>query len=59
MTAELMTLRVLTEAFVLVASGQLIGMVAALATSRFVAAFLYGMKPDARVTHAICLFFTR
>jgi ABC-type antimicrobial peptide transport system permease subunit len=41
---------VLHEVFVLVAAGQVIGMVAALATSKFVAAFLYGMKSNDPLT---------
>ena len=41
---------VLREVLVLVASGQVIGMAAALAMSRFVAAFLYGMKPNDPLT---------
>jgi predicted permease len=41
---------VLREVLVLVAGGQLIGTVAALATSKFVAAFLYGMKPNDPLT---------
>ena len=41
---------VLREVFVLAASGLAIGMAAALATSRFVAAFLYGTKPNDPLT---------
>ena len=37
---------VLREVLALVAAGLLIGMAAALATSKFVASFLYGMKPN-------------
>src|SRR5213078_3529892 len=37
---------VLREVVALVAAGLLIGMAAALATSKFVASFLYGMKPN-------------
>jgi macrolide transport system ATP-binding/permease protein len=37
---------VLREVLVLVAAGQMIGMATALATSKFVASFLYGMQPN-------------
>ncbi len=41
---------VLREVLVMVVGGQVIGMVAALSTSRFIAAFLYGMKPNDPLT---------
>jgi ABC-type antimicrobial peptide transport system permease subunit len=41
---------VLGEVLVLAVGGQVIGMVAALAASRFVAAFLYGLKPNDPLT---------
>jgi predicted permease len=41
---------VLREVFVLVASGLALGMAAALATSKFVGSFLYGMKPNDPLT---------
>ena len=41
---------VLREVLGLVAGGQVLGIVAALATSKSVAAFLYGMKPNDPVT---------
>jgi predicted permease len=44
---------VLREVLVLVAGGQVIGMAAALATSKFVAAFLYGMTPNDPLTLAL------
>ena len=37
---------VLREVLALVAAGLLVGMAAALATSKFVASFLYGMTPN-------------
>jgi len=41
---------VLREVFVLVASGLAIGLAAAVATSRFVGSFLYGMRPNDPLT---------